>query len=157
MIRTALLVTAAAFSVHVVDASAQTATQTTARVVITNNMKSSSLTIESSTCGSTASCTINQNSAVAGGAATESVSTTGTSSASWFQDWGAYVGTTHYACHFNISIDSQFTVGACHHISATPSQKAGPGGTSHPSCQATVSDPSLADYSNGLVQFSITQ
>lgn len=157
MPRKAFLIAAAIVSFYAGGAIAQTATQTTARITIINNLQSSTLTIESSTCSSTIGCTINQNSAVAGKNATESVVTKSSSSGFWNQDWGGTVGTTDYACHFNTSIDSQFTAGACHNITATASQKSGPGGTSHPACNVTVQNPTLADCSNGMVTFTISQ
>lgn len=139
-------------------AQAQTAVLTTTGTVVTNNMQSATITIESSSCGSSATCKNNQSSAVVGGTATGTMQSKDASGPTWVQDWGAYVGTTHYACHFTTAMDSQFTAGQCHAISGSASQKAGPGGLMHPYCQVgTVHQPTMPACTDGSVHFTISQ
>ena len=158
MLKTRLSLATLLFSLGTSYSHAQTAVQTKTGTVVTNNMQSATITIEASNCGSSAMCTINQNSAVVGETATGTMQSTDVSGPTWVQDWGAYVGTTHYACHFPTSMDSQFTAGQCHNSAGSASQKAGPGGTMHPNCQVgTVHQPTLPACSDGSVQFTISQ
>ena len=155
MLRTAFLVATSVSALWVGAALAQTAPQTTVAVTITNNL-GASISLESLTCGTNQQCTIYQNSAAAGKNATEQVVTTDGSNSTYVQRWGGYVGTTHYACNFQLNLDATTSTNACHHVTPTLSQAAGKG-PGHPACTASYGDATTSTCSNASMVFSITQ
>ena len=125
MMKRAAVTTVSIYAGLLISAVAQTTPQTAANITITNNL-SKNLTIESSTCGSTETCTINQNSAMAGKSASETLVTKDNNSGSWVQRWGGYIGTTDYGCNFSLFVDSVAPGSTCHNLSGSASASSGP-------------------------------